>query len=123
MTTAGIATDSVVWQATISRASMLRPSGSVPRTLAQPCARVNGAWLELSRSMWVARLPTSIGPKIAVRKTRPRITAATAATRSLTSSRNHFDAPRLRCGVGLADDRRGRLDGNQIELSAHVVSP
>ena len=69
MITAGMATDNVVRLATISRAIMLRPSGSVPSTLAQPWARVNGAWLELSRSMWVARFPTSIGPKIAVRKT------------------------------------------------------
>ena len=43
ITTAGMATDSVVRLATISRASMLRPSGSVPSTLAQPCASVNGA--------------------------------------------------------------------------------
>ena len=43
MTTAGMATDSVVWQATMSLASMLRPSGSVPSTLAHPCASVNGA--------------------------------------------------------------------------------
>ena len=83
--------------------------------------QVNGAWLELSRSMWVARFPTSIGPKIAVRKTRPRITAATAATRSLTSSRNHFERSRRLRGAGLADDGGGGLDGYQIDLSAHVL--
>ena len=94
MITAGMATDNVVRLATISRAIMLRPSGSVPSTLAQPWARVNGAWLELSRSMWVARFPTSIGPKIAVRKTSPRTTAAAAATRSLASRRNHFERSR-----------------------------
>jgi hypothetical protein len=33
---------------------MLRPRGSVPSTLAQPCASVNGGWLLLSRSMRVA---------------------------------------------------------------------
>jgi hypothetical protein len=32
---------------------------------------------------------------MAVRKTKPRMTAATAATRSLTSIRNHLDAPPL----------------------------
>jgi hypothetical protein len=95
ITTAGIATDSVVRQATMSRASMLRPSGSVPRMLAHPCASVNGGWLELSRSMWVARLPTSIGPTIAVRKTSPSTTAAAAATRSLTNSWNHFERLRV----------------------------
>src|SRR3954464_10104638 len=43
--------------------------------------------------MWVARLPTSIGPKTAVRITRPRTTAAAAATRSLTSRRNQTEVP------------------------------
>ena len=33
-----------------------------------------------------------MGPKIATRNTNARMTAATAATRSLTSSRNHFEA-------------------------------
>ena len=93
ITTAGIATDRVVWQATTRRASMLRPSGSVPSTLAQPCARVNGAWLELSRSISVARSPTSIGPNSAVSATTPRTVAATAATRSLTSMRNQTERP------------------------------
>ncbi len=95
-TTAGMATDNVVLLATISRASMLRPSGSVPSTLAQPCASVKGAWLELSRSMRVASSPTSIGPNTAVRKTRPSTAAATAATLSLISSRYQDERPRLR---------------------------
>ena len=46
--------------------------------------------------MWVARLPISIGPIRAVRKTRASTAAAQAATRSLTSIRNQSERPDLR---------------------------
>jgi hypothetical protein len=46
--------------------------------------------------MSVASPPISIGPKIAVRNTRPRTTAAAAATRSLISRRYQLELPDFR---------------------------
>ena len=108
ISTAGTATENVVRAATISRAIRLRPSESVPRKYIQPPSVVNGSETPRLRSWSLAASPISIGPKIATRVMKVRVTAATTASLSRQQQLPHADLAGTGAGaLGLA----GRLDG------------